>query len=238
MYFNNKLSDEDLGLIMKDRPNIPIPQRQYNKITVPGRNGYLIEDLGCYSDITITVNFSLLVKPSSYDDFNMNTMEIKDWLCNITDYILRFVDEDYDNCYHVKYIECDAIERKLEQLGYFSIKFICDPFLYDYSSCTQPMIINRSPLTLYNNSSYFSAPYFKIYGSGNITLKVNDTTISFSNVSEYIEIDSEMMNCYKGTLNCNNQMTGDFPMLAVGKNSISYTGTVSKISLLPRWRYL
>ena len=55
-------------------------------------------------------------------------------------------------------------------------------------------------------------PYIKIYGSGNISLHINSDTFTFENVSDYIEIDSETMNAYKGQSLQNNVMSGDgFP---------------------------
>ena len=44
------------------------------------------------------------------------------------------------------------------------------------------------------------------------------------------------MNFYKGTKSKNDKVTGSgFPYLYPGKNTISYTGGVTKIEIIPRW---
>jgi len=33
-------------------------------------------------------------------------------------------------------------------------------------------------------------------------------------------------------------VSGEWPLLVVGNNAVGWTGTVSKITITPRWRYL
>ena len=52
----------------------------------------------------------------------------------------------------------------------------------------------------------------------------------------YIEIDSEIMNAYKGeTLQNSKMVTSDFPKLAAGENKINWLGNVTKVEIMPRW---
>ena len=65
------------------------------------------------------------------------------------------------------------------------------------------------------------------------------TTWMLSNVDEYIEIDSELMNCFKDTVLKNDTVTGEgFPVLKPGENSIACTGNVRRVEVIPRWRCL
>ena len=83
--------------------------------------------------------------------------------------------------------------------------------------------------------------YIKIYGSGLIRLMVQPegqgtSSWGFAGVDEYIEIDSELMNCYKGIVLKNDTVMGDgFPMLKPGTNTISCVGAVTRIEVIPRW---
>lgn len=57
-----------------------------------------------------------------------------------------------------------------------------------------------------------------------------------SNLDEYIEIDSELMNCFKGTALKNDTVKGaEFPVLKSGVCTINCTGNVTRIEVIPRW---
>lgn len=61
---------------------------------------------------------------------------------------------------------------------------------------------------MYNAEFFPSSPYIKITGSGTVTLTINNASFTFSDIDEYIEIDSEAMNAYKGTVAKNNKNDG------------------------------
>ena len=59
------------------------------------------------------------------------------------------------------------------------------------------------------------------------------------NINEYVDIDSELMEVFKGATPMNNNYKNDtFPVLAVGSNLIAPIQNVSKIVIYPRWRSL
>ena len=47
-----------------------------------------------------------------------------------------------------------------------------------------------------------------------------------------------LQEAYLGTTLMNNHMSGDFPVLKPGANAISWSGTVTKVIIQPRWRFL
>ena len=81
----------------------------------------------------------------------------------------------------------------------------------------------------------------KIYGSGLIRLVVQPegegaSLWTISEVDEGIEIDSELMNCFKGTALKNDTVKGaEFPALKPGVCTINCNGDVSRIEVVPRW---
>lgn len=233
IFFNNLNSSRDLGLAIEHRPNIPIAEKDIRQIYVPNRNGSLTEDLGTYRDIEISITFGF--KAKDRDNFGYKCRMIKMWLLNIQDNKLSFSDDEV--YYKVKNIKFDeeGIERGLRTLGKFTVTFVCDPFSYLDSEL---ITITKNNSTIYNYGTFESQPYIKIFATGDITLNINDRFIKFINVEDCIELDSEMMECYKGNKNCNNKIYGEFPILKTGKNNISWTGNVSKIEINPRWRCL
>lgn len=226
--FNNKNSFEDLGLIIEKRPNIPLPQKRTESILIPGRSGSLTLNEGTYEDIAIDAIFA-------FKDCNFyeRLREIKDWLLEITEFHLFFSD-DTNNFYKIKYISMDNIERQIKKYGKFEVRFVCDSFLYSYEG--KNLIEILEPTTLYN-CGYESNPYLKIYGNGSLTLLINNKLIILNNIVDFVEIDTESMNCFKGSELMNNNMIGEFPTLKSGENTISFTGA-TKIEITPNWRCL
>ena len=80
----------------------------------------------------------------------------------------------------------------------------------------------------------------KLYGNGAVTLNISSggstNAWTISAIDEYIVIDSELMNCFKGTVLKNDTVTGDgFPMLKPGTTTVVCTGNVQRIEVVPRW---
>ena len=75
-------------------------------------------------------------------------------------------------------------------------------------------------------------------GAGDITLMVGTTIVELTDVSQSIVINSTLKEAYKGNTLMNDHMSGDFPVLKPGLNAISWTGTVTQVTVKPNWRYL
>lgn len=63
-------------------------------------------------------------------------------------------------------------------------------------------------------------------------------TFFINGLNEYVTVDSPIKNCYKNTELWNNKMQGEFPVLSVGDNQISWAGNIEKIEIIPNWRWL
>ncbi len=58
----------------------------------------------------------------------------------------------------------------------------------------------------------------------------------FSDIDEYVECDSELMNFYKDTELKNSYVSGyEFPELITGDTTISFDGDITGIDIIPRW---
>ena len=65
---------------------------------------------------------------------------------------------------------------------------------------------------------------------------LNNAIWNFDSIDGYVEIDSEEMNFYKGTELKNDTVTGSgFPIFYPGENTISYTGGITAVTVIPRW---
>lgn len=87
-----------------------------------------------------------------------------------------------------------------------------------------------------NPTPFNSQPLIRVYGNG--IFSVNDITITVSNAISYTDIDCEMMDCYEGSTNRNEDVvfsTYDFPVLKPGDNPVAITSGITEVDIQPRW---
>lgn len=233
-YFYYKgISSLDLCLTIKSKGTYNTAERDKEFISVPGRSGDLVKDNGRYKNVQIPYDLSLIRRDNR--PFNDLASDIKKWLALDSGYY-----ELWDS-YDPRYFRYAAVEGELDivqeltDYGELSLTFNCKPFRYTFDGLN-PIIVHSTGGKLLNPEIMPSKPYIKIYGSGDISLHVNAVTLTIAGVSEYVEIDSELMNVYKGLTLLNSSTTGDaFPTLEPGENDISFTGSVTSAEIVPRW---
>ncbi|MBK1809135.1 hypothetical protein JHL18_00535 [Clostridium sp. YIM B02505] len=230
----NLMNCLDLNLKVIKRPDVSLPNRNFNEIDMQGRNGKLVEDLGTYGDIKVSIELNFIEKPKFFYD---EVRKIMFWLSKRDDYTLTLAD-DLEYYYKVKRLEYSDIERKLKVKGTFTLNFICEAFRYYRDNAI--ITITKNNYNFYSpNFAWDSEPVLKIYGSGNITLTINSNNILLNGVSSNIILDSVLKETYSNTYeNLNNKMSGEFPVLINGVNTINWIGNITKIELVPNWRCL
>ncbi|MCW6124242.1 distal tail protein Dit [Clostridium sporogenes] len=214
------IHSNEKGLKIISLPNITTPEKREEKIIIPGRDGYLTQSDGSYEGE---------VKPVEFDYFDDRFDDIKQWLTGSGEVIFS---NEPDRYYKARIINKLDLARVLEKFHSGIIQFDCQPFGY----LQDELIEITNSTTIYNQANVNSQPYIKIYGNGYATLKINNEVIKLTNISDYIELDSEMMECYKSNVPLNHLMIGNFPIFQVGENNISWTNNISKIEIIPRWR--
>lgn len=224
-------SSLEYGLLITEKGSYKGAQRDITYTSVPGRSGDLMTDNGRYKNVKIPYKLALL--NTTAWDFSELARLIRGWLLAEQGYFPLW--DSYDGEYYrlASYTNEVDIEQELRSVGKLSLSFNCKPFKYSFEG--QRTVEMTEAGTLYNAEQYESKPYIKVVGSGTITLTVNNSSVTLSSVDGYIELDSEMLNAYRGTAAANNQMSGDFPVLAPGKNNISWTGNVTRLEIVPRW---
>ena len=66
-------------------------------------------------------------------------------------------------------------------------------------------------------------------------MTIGDTTVRFSEISDFVVLDCDLQDAYKNLENKNSTMTGSFPGLAPGENIVTFSGGITKIEIIPRW---
>ncbi len=224
LIIDNK-SSADFGLCLAETPSIPSPERDVERVSIRGRHGSLTKKYA-YKDISFSVSLNLLEDDGIKDKLRY----IRAWILNAKK--LQLSDDTV--FYRIKESNIPDIENELNLLGKFEANFVADPFQFKESK----IVSRNSPGKVLYSGTIESEPYIKIYGTGNGSLTFNNDVIHFQDISEYIEIDCENQQAFKGTDPRNDKMIGEYPLLQIGMNDISWTGGITKIEIDVREVYL
>ena len=242
-YFTyNGRSSAYFGLHIEKKDVFSAPEYDAEFISIPGRSGDIINPNRRFANIKVTYTVFLARKnPAALASV---LRDIKGWLYSEPDRYHEITDS-----YDAEYFRYGVIsgnldiEEQLNKVGSFTVTFNCKPYKYSLAG-QETVSADSSELTIANPTAFESRPYMKIYGSGLFRLVVQPegegaSLWTISEVDECIEIDSELMNCFKDTTLKNDTVTGDgFPMLKPGTTTIACAGNVQRIEVIPRWQCL
>jgi len=229
--FGGKNSYSDYGIIISKRPSLPSPKRRVSYIDIPGRDSNLRYDEGTYEDITITVECT--VKGNNILEQLDN---IKAWLFSAGESDLIFSFQD-DKKYRAQVVNAIDFKQVFKYTSVFPIIFNCRPFKYAVQNNIFTIIQNGT--SIINPGTLKSEPIISVYGSGKVSIKVNETTVTLNDITGKIILDSVLQDAYNdGGDNLNSKVNGEFITLKTGSNKFEWTGSVSKIEVVPNWRWL
>lgn len=216
------LNSSWLDIIVSEFPAIQKPQKRTEYIEVPGRDGFMTFDDESHAPLEKSI--TIVLKDASAVN------EVKDWLHGEGDLILS---SEPDVFYKAR-IDTQIDFQRLGMHKRATITFKAQPHGY-IPEGLDPIII-ATPTTIYNLGTAPSRPVIKVTGTGNITLTIGTKNVILTAVSGYVTINSEIMDSYKDLTPKNNYMQGEWPILEVGANAISWTGTVTSVEIIPNWR--
>nr|DAR38518.1 MAG TPA: distal tail protein [Caudoviricetes sp.] len=229
--FNSKKSS-DIGLIIEKATINKTPARPYDLQKIPGRAGMLIVNSSIAELENVEITYTVGCK-----DIAANRDAIAECLFGASSYA-KLIDSSETDCYRLAI--CTSGQDWDEQIlnfGTAKLVFSCKPFRFLTSGDTKTTLTAAGQIT--NPTAYSALPYIKIYGSGNITLSIGGQAFPFLNIGSYIECDSDLQMVYTGASGKSDRANFDtFPELVPGDNTVSWTGTVSKVEIIPHWRRL
>lgn len=144
--------------------------------------------------------------------------------------------DDYDSShFRLAYYQGPFdVENRDTRAGKFDVSFRCRAERFLVSGNVSLSVSSGGEVQ--NPTGYNAKPLIHIEGSGNGTLVVNDTTVSFTNIVDYLNLDCEKQDCYRlPAENRNNLMTGSFPVLKSGSNTVTFTGDITSVTITPRF---
>lgn len=229
IWWAGKCSNE-IDVVVERYPNQNGPERRLEIIQIPGRNGDLIIDSGVYNNYA--QSYEVYFNASKNRTPKQSRM-VREWLQTATGY--QRLEDSYDpEFYRLAYFSGPAeIENIMNQYGRMTISFMCKPQRWRKDGET-PLTLTV-PQTIYNEL-FPALPLIKINGTGAGNLYVGGYTVEILSLDEYVMLDSDTQNAYKGTLNKNSTISApEFPVLQSGDNVVDWDGNITSIEITPRW---
>lgn len=237
--FNGR-SSLDFGVYIGGQATFNAPQRDISKISISGRNGDLIRDNGRFLNIEVTYNVVIM------KEFREKTAEIRAWLKSATSYAR--LEDTYNPDYYRMGVCTGSIEfdtLAFNEAGKAQITFDCKPqrFLKEGENTISLGSLTSLGTDIYNPTEFPSKPLIRVYASGTVIMSVGKSSkryeMTIADISEYIDIDCDLMDCYKGALNQNSKVTlqDGFPQLESGINDVALGegSAEASVDIIPRW---
>ena len=226
--FKNIDSRDIKGLIISELPPITKPKMRVRIDTIDGKDGSETVNLG-FEAYTKTVKIGLT---RGYDIDNIIA-----WLHGEGD--IQFSNEP-DRVYRVKVHDQIDFDRLL-RFRTADVKFYTQPFKYSAVERTKTLnVTGQTTAEIRNAGNYFSKPIVTLTGTGTVNISVNgiQKCVLTLGTNESITLDADKQEAYFGGTLMNRKMDGEFITLEVGKNTITWTGTLTKIEITHYSRWL
>ena len=222
-------SDTITGLIICELPPVSKPKMKTTITKIDGRDGDIIEELG-YESYTKNIKIGL--------SKNYDIDQVIKYFTGAGDLIMS---NEPDKVYKCRII--DKIDyNKLLRFKTATIKFYTQPFKYKKDEPKVELDIDEeTSITVNNIGLEKSKPIIKLTGSGTVAISLNGATVfnyTFPDNETDVIIDSIEEEAYFNGFYKNRNMAGEFPILELGENIMSWSGTLTRIEIDPKSRWL
>lgn len=224
----NGHSSYEYGLAISGEGSFDAPARDRTIVTIPGRNGDLVLDNGRYKNTTVRY-------PAFFTgDFKTNVADARAWLLAPTAYA-RLEDTYHTDEFRLAIFSggIDFEPTAWNHHAETELTFNCKPQRFLTSGETAVSVTNGDTIT--NPTDFPALPLITITGTGNGSISVGGTTVTLTGLTGGIVIDSDLQDAYYGGLSANDLMSGGFPVLAPGANGIAISGSITAVTITPRW---
>lgn len=246
----NGISSNDLGLIVQFIPTYKYPEREYESVTIPGRNGSLLVDKGRYENTERTYSLAKIYRPG--ENFVSSANQIVEWLSSAEGYARL------EDSYEPEYYREALYKSDGEMANYYDtataidVTFDCKPqrWLIEGEK-PQSIAINNNThigsIYLTNPTKFPAKPIIKFKTIANqdavIEVLSESSTVLYTltyareTASNDITIDCDLMECFTSTSfkNSNLTLSNSFPVIN-GKQKVQIRATnVTECEIIPRW---
>lgn len=206
------------------------PEPDVQVIEIPGRSGTLTIDNHRYKNAGV----SFRCKVTKH--FAQNAAAIRAWLnssrgyCRLDDDAHPF---EYRMARHTGSVSFEPmyIDKEAE----ITITFDCMPQRWLTSG--EEAVTLTAAGTLINPTQEEAQPLITVYGSGAGSLVFNGHTVAISEIGTSVTLNTEILRAYAGTTRRDQTITGKLEQLRLqpGANTVSFSGGVTSVEIIPRW---
>jgi len=229
----NGVSSADYDIQVENPPGYDTPEKDYEIIHIPGRNGDLAIDDGSYKNVVRQYNIAV---GSTRKHYAMLANSISKWINSTSGYVR--LEDSYEPDYYrlALYREGRSLSNIRGQAGRTVINFDCKPQRFLKSGDTSVTVVT-SGQKLVNPTGFVALPTITVYGSGAAILGIGGYNITISEIDVSLTINSDIQDVYKEAVNKNDTvtLTSGFPVLSSGENEISFTSGITSVVIVPKW---
>lgn len=229
-------SSRDFEVYISGGGTYSSPERAYEEVEIPGRNGTIFLYDGNYKNVDVTYS-AWIGKIDNVHEVDLNFRKLRSFLMSREGYVR--IEDTYhpDEMRFGAYNEAidPSVHESLDAVE-FDLTFTCKPQRFIKKFYDVPITITDSGTTFYNETYFDAKPLIRVYGKG--TFSINDVCVKINSFNSYTDFDCELQEAYKDTFatNCNGNITltdAKFPYLTPGLNTITWDG-IDSIDLYPR----
>ena len=225
----NGVRSDNKHIVINEAPKIIRPEERIQHVTIPGRSGELTltegDDIfqGYIQTISIAVNGV------------SNVPTVENWLKGAG---VLTMSSQSGMQQKARVIGAVQLQKHSRNLDWWEgdVQFYCEPV--KYATNEQAVTITTSGTSLSNPGDMVAYPLIKITGSGLVTVAAGGNTLTIPECTSGWIIDSENEWILSGTTPQEKACSGKFPILKVGSNAVTFTGSITKLEITPRFRYL
>lgn len=212
-------------------PSIVRAEERIESVKIPGRSGEVYLQNSAAYDAYVKPCVCM-IRPG------VDISTVADWLTGSGDVIFGNEPNFAYEARIINSIPFDQIMRG-RQHRTFEVPFYVQP-LKKLATAESDIELTVSGGSVSNPGTATSYPQMTLEGTGNITLMVGQNITTLTGLTEPIILDcaAGIATDGTGTINASYLVGGDWPELVPGANVISWTGTVTKLTIKPRWRWL
>lgn len=210
---------------------VPIvrPEERVDRITIPGRSGELTQLEGEHIYNSYIQSVSLEVLGAAY----VPAAEV--WLTGGGNVTFDTQPDLQQNARIINAVTFEKVSRNLD-LWKADVQFHCEPV--KHQTAESDIDVTSSGATLTNPGTLPAFPLMEITGSGTVSISIDGKQLIIPNCESGWVADCENKWILDDGVPQFGAWQGEFPEIPAGSSAITFTGSITKITITPRWRYL
>ena len=225
----NGTRSDAMHILFNERVPIVRPEERVEHIVIPGRSGELtqVEGEDIFNSYIQTVTLTV--------EGLANVPAAETWLKG--DGYVTF-DTQPALRQKARIINAVTFQRHSKNANYYTgdVQFYCEPIKRALTDTD--IEVTSSGTTLTNPGTLPAFPEIQMEGSGEVSISIDGKTLIIPDLTSGWTADCEnQWICLNGVPQFG-AWQGEFPQIPVGTSTVLFTGSITKLTITPPWRYM